>query len=135
MVPPPPSYDQVTRSPGLPPAAVDSSYPSNPSSPPVQWNHIQQTGDNRTIHTASAAMSTSPGLNKSGNSNWGIADVPFQMSPMLCQSASTTDFFVPDLQEVNWRQYDYDFQFDENVKRESEVALEDEDYVWQGTVS
>ena len=94
-------------------------------------NQLQGNIDNRTVHPAHAAVSTSPGLNRSGNSNWGIVDVPFQMSSKLCDS-TTTDYSVPELKQIDWDNYNYDFQFEMNIKRESELALEDEDYVWQG---
>ena len=92
----------------------------------MQTDNLQQTPNNRTSsYTANDGLNTSPGLNRSGNSNWGVVDVPFQLSAKLSQADGTlSDYNVPQLPEVDWRQYNYDFQFEENVKRESEMALE-----------
>ena len=127
-------YHQVTGTPpSLPPASVDSSYrgytsPSTGASPatPMQIENIQQTPNNRTSsYAANGELNTSPGLNRSGNSHWGVVDVPFQLSAKLRQTDGTvSDYNVPHLPEVDWRQYNYDFQFEESVKRESELALE-----------
>lgn len=125
-VAPPPSYAQITTAmPSLPPINADSNSHAVPLTAPPQYQNPMQQRTSGVVSTNTNSTTTDGVLNRSQNTDWAIVDLPFELSARLAQSnRPMSDYYVPQIQAVDWTKYDYDFQYERNVKRDSESALE-----------